>query len=358
MQKTLGILAGLLLAQLVLAIGMSFTGPNLAALPPDTPLLDLDDQTVDRLTIEAPDSQQLVLVRQGEGWVLPQTGDFPADKTRVEKLLGRLKELHRGMAVATTGGALKRFKVSDDAFERRLTLMAGDATLATLYLGTSPGMRQVHARTSKDDAVYTTEFGIFEAPVKAEDWEDKGILRIPRERIESISLGGLTLTRAPAAQTDTAGDAGAETPPPQAAWSGAGLGDAETINQANADSLIRQVAELSIGSVLGSEAQPEYGLETPALVISVQPRGAETVEYRMGKRKGENDYVLKASNRAEFFRLPAYTGDALLKAAEREQLVMEGGTPGKTQAGVGTGPSTPPSGVAEPAQPTSAGGAS
>ncbi len=39
MRKTIGLLSILLAAQLLLAVGMSFTGPDLAAVRPDTPLL-------------------------------------------------------------------------------------------------------------------------------------------------------------------------------------------------------------------------------------------------------------------------------------------------------------------------------
>lgn len=115
MHKTIGMLAVLLAAQLVLAVGMSHTGPSLAMRRPDTPLLDLGERSVDRITISAPEEQQIVLVRQDDGWVLPGTGDYPADKSRVNRLLDELKGLRRGLAVATTKGAQQRFKVNDKA---------------------------------------------------------------------------------------------------------------------------------------------------------------------------------------------------------------------------------------------------
>ena len=179
MEKTIRILAIVLVAQLLLAVGMSLTGPNLAAAHPDTPLFTLGDQPVDHLTIEGPDSARVVLAKQGEGWVLPDNGGYPADKMRVDTLLSRLEGLQRGLPVATTSGALKRFKVSDESFERRVVLAHGDDTLATLYLGSSPGMHHVHARSSKDDAVYAVDFAVYEAPDKAADWEDKAILQFP-----------------------------------------------------------------------------------------------------------------------------------------------------------------------------------
>lgn len=84
---------------------------------------------------------------------------------------------------------------------------------------------------------------------------------------------------------------------------------------------MEKLASLRIGSVLGSEPEPGYGLDEPELVLGVERKGGQHVEYRLGKREEDGDYALKSSARAEYFRLPAYTGDALVKAAERDQLV-------------------------------------
>lgn len=359
MQKTIGMLAILLTAQLVLAVGMSYTGPNLALHRPDTPLLDLGDRSVDRITIAAPDDRQIVLVRQGDGWVLPGTGDFPADKARVDRLLEELKGLKRGLAVATTKGALQRFKVSDDAFERRVVLASGDETLGTLYFGTSPGMHRVNARASGDDAVYTTEFGVYDAPVKPEDWEDKTVLEIPTGEIETIGLADLTLDRLPAGPAAAPAGNKAAQQPATKTWTSAGLADDEAVNQANADALAQKLAGLTVGSVLGTGASPGYGLDKPALTIRVQRKGGQPIEYRIGKRDKANDYVLKASSRPEYFRLPAYTVDALVKASTRDQLLA--GAASDTNAGAaaqGTEQPSPGQGAKAPDQAESVAGAS
>ena len=321
MQKTIGILAILLVAQVVFAVGMSFTGPSLTAVRPDTPLLELAENAVDRLTIEGSDNQQLALSRQGEEWVLPEKGNFPADQTRIDRLLDQLSGLKRGLPVATTKGAQKRFRVSDDAFERRVTLSRGDETLSKLYLGTSPGMRRVHARTSDDDAVYTVDFGVYDAPGNSEDWEDKSVLQISRSEIGKIILAGLTLSLLPGNGSGIASEQAGNQDPGQTTWRGDALAEKETVNQANADALAEELAGLRIGSVLGTDTKPEYGLEEPELVIGLQHKGGEEFEYRLGKHENGHDYVLKSSSRPEYFRLPNYTGDALLEAARREQLV-------------------------------------
>jgi hypothetical protein len=97
----------------------------------------------------------------------------------------------------------------------------------------------------------------------------------------------------------------------------------ETLDQANADALAGKLSGSRIGAVLGTDAKPEYGLDAPELVIGLQYKRGTELEYRLGKRDKGNDYVLKASTRPEYFRLPGYTGDALIKSAKREQLVAE-----------------------------------
>jgi len=357
MKKTIGMLAVLLVAQLLLAVGMSHTGPSLAVHHPDTPLLDLGDSNVDRITITAPDDQHVVLARQDDGWVLPGTGDFPADKSRVDRFLEELKGLKRGLAVATTKGAQQRFMVGNDAFERRVQLARGDETLATLYFGTSPGMRRVSVRTSEDDAVYTTEFGVYDAPAKAEDWEDKGVLKIPSAEIEAIGMADLMLQRLPAAPST--GDKNTQQPATRP-WSSEGLAEGEVVKQAGADSLAQQLAGLTVGAVLGTEANPGYGLDQPALDIRVQREDGQTIEYRFGKREKANDYVLKASSRPEYFRLPGYTAEALIKAAARDQLVAVAGetTDAAAAAQHGAEQSSPENGTGTTDQASSAAGAS
>jgi hypothetical protein len=366
MEKTIRILAVLLVAQLLLAVGMSYTGPNLASVHPDTPLFTLDDKTVDHLTIEGPEGARVVLAKQDPGWVLPEAGDFPASRTQVDTLLGRLEGLQRGLPVATSAGALKRFKVNDQSFERRVTLAHGDDTLATLYLGSSPDMHHVHARTGKDDAVYAVDFAVYELPDKAADWEDKAILQFSADSLETVEVAGLTLRRIAVASADEGATAGQGRPAAgKASWQIDGLGAGEVANQAGVQDLAGKLAGLRIGAALGTEAKPEYGLDKPALTLSATRQGGEKLNYQLGASGKEGYAVLKSSARPEYFRLPSYAAEALVKAAGRAQLVqtvpveapaagadgqtLQGGQPGDAgQGGAGHAGITPEDAAQQP----------
>jgi len=313
MKKTIQWLAVLLAAQLLLALGLGLSG---SALTPsqggDTPLLAFDKAAVDRITLEGPDQAKVVLVKKEGRWRLPEAGDFPADSTRVAQLLDRLAGLKGGDVVATTRSAHDRFKVSDEAFERRITLAKGDATQATLYLGSSPALRRVHARRQGEEAVHIVELAIFDVPVKAADWQDKALLTVPQDQIAAIDLDGLRIERR--TEDGTAKEKAAQ-------WTANPLPQGKRLKADAAAKLARLLAELRFDAVLGKEAKPEYGLDTPALRLTLTRTGAEPVEYRLGKAANKEEYTLKVSSRPEYFRLPSWTAKDLIDAARRETLL-------------------------------------
>lgn len=326
MTKTIRLLALLLGAQLLLAAGLHFTGPDLAATANQTPILAFDRDLVDRVLIEGTDQTQTTLARREGTWSLPDLENFPADATRVAQLLARLAELQGGLPVATSAAAQPRFRVGDADFERRVTLFAGEEKLATLYLGSSPGMGQIHARADGSDRIAVVELAAFDIPVPADDWIDRMLVQIPSAEIQAIASGDLRLERIPAPEADAATDAAKATDqPPAPHWQATGLAAGEQLDQEAADALAAKFAELSIGAVLGSTLKPEFGLDAPALSIAVTRRDGDTRTLTIGKNSDGENYTLKASNRPEYFRLPSYTAEQLLQAAAREVLIGANG---------------------------------
>jgi hypothetical protein len=338
MDKTIRLLAALLGIQLLLALGLWFTGPNLAATASNgnALLVTLDKDKVDHFTIEGPDAAKVVLAKVDGNWRLPERHNFPADANKVKRLLGRLEGLKQGQPVTTTSGAHVRFKVSDDAFERRIILAAGGQTLAKLYLGTSPGIRQVHARVDEQKPVYAVELETYDVPTSADGWEDKTLLEIPKPEIQSIDVAGLHLARmveSVTTKSTTPKDGGPDTEgssksspekgakPAQPAWQATGLVEGETINRDAVEKLAGLLADLRFGSVAGWESKVEYGLDEPILRLSLMRKGGQQVEYQLGKTTDKEEYTLKVSTRPEYFRLPTYTAKPLINAAKRETLL-------------------------------------
>ncbi|MFZ5652837.1 MAG: DUF4340 domain-containing protein [Pseudomonadota bacterium] len=311
MNRTIQWLALLLGIQLLVALGLHFTGPDLAPGAARVPLLAFDRERVDRLRLEGPEQAVVTLEKGDAGWTLKELEGFPADTTKVDQLLARLAELQGGIPAATSAAAQPRFRVSDQDFERRIGLFAGDQALGTLYLGSSPGMGQIHARAGDSERIEVVELAAFDIPVKADDWIDRLLVRVPREQITAIEIAGLRIERVAATEGDE----------PRPRWQATGLAEGEQLNQQAADTLADRLAELSIGAVLGRDAKAEYGLDQPALTLTVVRTGGESFTYRIGKSAGNPLYTLQASSRPEYFRIPSYTAEQLLEAATRGALL-------------------------------------
>jgi hypothetical protein len=151
----------------------------------NAPLLSLSADSVDRLIISDGESS-IGLSRRDDSWVIPDYHGLPADGARLNGLLETLPGLARGWPVAQTTGALTRFEVADDSFQRRLEYFGDGEALGALYLGTSPGFRKVHIRPADADAVYSVEFNTFDAPVAAADWLEKTLLQLQLDEVSAI----------------------------------------------------------------------------------------------------------------------------------------------------------------------------
>ena len=323
MERSIRHLGILLAAQLMLALILFFSGPDLAAVRPDTPLLHLGDKEVNRLIIEGDEDKKVVLSKEGEQWRLPDHFAFPADKQKADRLLTRLKGLKHGLPVATSSGALQRFKVTAEAFERRITLAKNDDTLATVFLGTSPGMRRMHARTESDDAVFSILFAAHEAPAQAEDWEDKEILVMPEGEIEKIRLSDLSLVRRSKAKAGAVATEKKRSKSEESSvvWHSETIKAGESLQTEAVEKLARNLANLRIGKVLGIESKQTYRLNTPKLTLSLTRKGKGDVTYQLGEHTDGDFFVLKVSTRSEYFRIAKYTAEQLLKASSRGELV-------------------------------------
>jgi len=317
MKRRIQLLAALLCTQLLLALGLGLSGTAFTrAAGATAPLLHFDRGAIDRITLEGPDQAKVLLEKKDGNWQLPGAEGFPADAALVAQLLDRLAGLRGGDVVATSADARGRFRVGDDAFERRITLANGDKPQATLYLGTSPALRRLHARTQGSDDVHIVELAVFDVPVKAGEWEDKSLLEVPQADIAAITLDGLRIERPTA--TQTGGKPGEAAAP---AWVASSNEAGRKLKLAAADTLAQQLAQLSFDKVLGKAAQPGYGLEQPVLALTLTRKDGESIDYKLGKPAGKDEYTLKVSTRPEYFRLAGWTANALVHAADRATLL-------------------------------------
>ena len=236
--KKWSILLGICLAvQIALAVGVNLARTDYSAFEPTETLLSVEPKIVDGIHIQGND-EQVELTKQEGKWSVASMDNFQADQDKVKAFLDKLLTLKKGWPVATTSAAAKRFKTAEENFECKITLFRGNKEIDTLYIGTSPGFRKVHARDKDKEPVYAVNFNDYEAGTKPEDWIDKGVLKHQVSDISCVQMPDFSLCRRDGKLDVEAIDENKE----------------ETAAE-EAEELIRKIEGIGIRSVLGGEVK-------------------------------------------------------------------------------------------------------
>ena len=171
MMSRIPLLTGLLAVQLLLIGFLLLRG---GSEPTATALLDFEADDVMSISIEDGDGNRVALDRTDAGWRL---GEVPADADKVTGVIESLAGGAAGWPVATSEDSQARFEVTAEAFQRRVRFDGASGELATLYIGSSPGFRRVHARRDGEDAVFSIDFAVHELPADRDDWLNTQLLR-------------------------------------------------------------------------------------------------------------------------------------------------------------------------------------
>lgn len=331
MKRTLSVLGFLLAVQILFALGLAWTGRGYGSASPETPLIAFDPAQVDRIEIAQPQQKDVVLLKRGQDWYLPDLQDFPVAGPNVELLLEQLHRLKKRLPITTSAAAIERFQVHTDKFERRIRLLAGDRELGTLFLGNSPGFRRLHARAAGDEAVFEIEFNTRDASTNANDWINKDLLRQEPTKIQGMQIKDLQLELRDGAwtlhQTDT------------------------KLDQEKVRATVKKLAELRYLGVLGTEEKAEYGLQQPVLAASLSLAEGKSLDYRFGKPAQGDKAVLKTSTQPYYFEIANYSLEDLSKIRLQDLVATVTPAPGsETTAPSAGGDSEPPPRSAEPVQ--------
>lgn len=162
----------------------------------DTHLLPLAREDVTRITVADANGREISVLRQNEQWHI-DNASLPAATAVADRLLDALTR-STGFPVARSDSARARFEVDDARFQRRITLASGAVDLqmsgetqtvdaVTIYLGTSPGLRQVYARRSDSTAIHAITLSTFDVPATLDGWLEPGLLSL--ETIDRVRYG-------------------------------------------------------------------------------------------------------------------------------------------------------------------------
>jgi hypothetical protein len=199
------ILAALLVVQLVVAGGLLYASHSKKVTRPDGVLLEFDTATVDRIEIaDGVDDSSVRLTKNGDDWLLPDNSNVPANTEKMQNLVSAMADLQTGWAVATKPASHAQLEVAEDDHQRRVKLYNGDELVGDLYVGTSPGMRRVHARKADADEVYSVALNSYDMPAASADWLQKDLLAATD--ITALGIGNATLAKQEDAWQLSAGD--------------------------------------------------------------------------------------------------------------------------------------------------------
>jgi len=312
-------LGALLAAQLVATLLLGFLGGDrIESAGSRGPLLDIERDQVTSIRIAVPEQEPVLVTRAADGWRIPALQDLPAAEHKVTALLSKLEALEKGLPVGTSAAALKRFKVAEDSFERKLSLEGSAGVLASLYLGDSAGFRRLFVRADGDNSVYEAEIGLFDAPQDAVDWSDRAILHLKTEDIKQLRLEGLTLDRS------------------DDSWRLADLAEGDEQDTEAIEDLVRRLSSMDFVSVLGPEEKPAVNQDISPVEVEATMASDETVRFRIFKLEEGDEYLLEVSNRPQRFTLAAYAAEDLLDI-DRTRLLKEPELPAE-----GSSESAPP----------------
>ncbi len=302
MSRSTKLLLLLLVLQAGLVVWVNLPSDDTGAFEADKPLLAVDAEGMDAVTIEQQDKTRLRIVRKDGGWVLPDKGDFPVLPAKFEKFADKLLNARRSWPVGKTPVAARQFRVTPDGFERRVRFLRGTEVLGDVFLGSSPGFRKVHARLDGGEHTYSIDFNAFEAPVEADQWYHTEILKTAVEDIGRIDLGGYALK---------AGDGGFQVE---------ALLENERTDEEAVGKLVRNVSEVGFVDVLFDDGRALFDAGKRVVEYTIEMKEGPPVTHTVVAPDEDGDYILKSSANPHYFKVVRGPFDDL-RDTGRAQLV-------------------------------------
>jgi hypothetical protein len=288
--------------QLVLAAVLWISRSDYTAYKAKEPLLAFDAAKVDQIEINESGTNTLTLTKQDGGWIVPSLAGFPADSAKVSGLLTKIAGLKKGWPVASSSEAAKRFKVTDEAHERRIVLKSGGKEAGKIFIGTPPAFKQAHARADGGSSIYSVAFATYDAGVRGEDWMDRSLLNIPQDQIASISLGDVTLERK------------------DNKFLLAGLSEKEKPNETAIYRLVGALSYPAFDAVSGKGPEALAKVSQPDIEVTVKRTTGAPVILKYKKEEAGGAYLFASSASSFVFRASEAAIEPIVKA-KRDALI-------------------------------------
>ncbi|MEE4241128.1 MAG: DUF4340 domain-containing protein [Desulfopila sp.] len=319
MRKGIVVAAILLMTQVGLIVALKSWNSELHPYVPDTAFAPFQPQNIDGVNLSDGDGNDLSFQKKNGQWFLVHEVMVPADDARIESLLAKIAGLKKGLAVATSGSAADRFQVSEENYDERLVLKAGASDIVTIFFGTSPGFRQIHARLAESSAITVVPLEKHEVGAQLEGWIDRDILKLDVDTVDRITFETFSLDR------DEDGG-----------WGVFSHNQSIALDPAEAGSLVEKLCDLTVHGFVKDD---EAGESLPEGVIEfiMMLKDGSSLTWRI--RPGDEDaFVLNRSDKEISFKVSGWQLEEVLERIQGskeldEQKEEEEKSNGETDAG-------------------------
>jgi len=307
MKRHQQILLGALVIQVVLAVVVFWPRTAVSGVgEPAIPGLSAAD--VVALAVVDNEGAQVALRKIDGAWVLPDAGNYPAKEATITPLLDKLVELDTATLVAQTEASHRALQVSEDTFQRRLDVEMQDGTRHTIYLGSAPRYTATHFRVEGQAETYlTTDVATWEFNALPSAWIETAYGTLDQTTVTAVTLENANGVFELVKDGDN--------------WTLADLQADEEVAVTATSAIVRNACSLSVQTPLGTDLQPDYGLDEPAAVVTLETSDGATHVLHVGaKGPDEVSYTVKHSDSPYYVRVAEYSVRAMVENARADFL--------------------------------------
>jgi hypothetical protein len=237
-------------------------------------LVNLSAEQVPSITLHPKGEDELVIAREGTGFVLASLGGIPTRGSLATDFLRDVLALRSERVVANTAANHAELEVAQDAPAGTVTLTGSDGqSLAVIYLGRATKGGEL-VRLEGSDRVHRVR-GALASPLArpASAWIDNQLVTFDKLRVVSVAWfeGGTERFR-----FDRQRPEGSE----EAAWTGPEAATPIDLNRLQG--VIETLSNLRFETPVGLTTLPEHGLKPAEQTIEVTLEDGEKVKVLMG----------------------------------------------------------------------------
>jgi Domain of unknown function (DUF4340) len=273
--RTQTILSAVLAVQIA-AIGVStVVRRNEARTATAHPLLtSLTSLKPAKIVIDGPDGKSVTLDRKGAAWRVASAGQYPADASKIDDLLGKLRRIEVTSPIAEGKRVLEPLGVSETNLHARVRIFDSAAAATKpngdVVIGTSSN-GLTHIRKADSYAVYETRaIEAYDVGTNASSWIDTHLVDIPTESINALRIENASGTIDLQKKDNT--------------WtllSPANLAS-KTLDTDKVDALVRAAAVVTITDPAGPLDPTAQGFDKPTAIITIDQAKPPATTIRIG----------------------------------------------------------------------------